>query len=122
MYHISDRGDGRAGGDDDDEKGSESWPSRTKWGQLFSLGEKFPFLLETHWGVAAYNYWWGFTSAQIDLGLIDQPFVDYKSGDKKKHTRAEMNELAAEWEERRKARGGSMLTGWDKVKMDEVLK
>lgn len=70
----------------------------------------------------AWNYWWGLTSAQIEFGLIDQPFVDYKSGDKKKHTRAEMNALAAEWEERRKANGGSMLSGWNKVEMDEVLK
>lgn len=71
----------------------------------------------------AYNYWWGLTSAQIELGLADQPFVDYKSSKEKgKHTRREMEELAKEWEEKRKARGGSMLNGWNKVKMDDVLK
>lgn len=49
--------------------------------------------------------------------------MDYKSSKEKgKHTRREMEELAKEWEEKRKARGGSMLNGWNKVKMDDVLK
>ena len=124
MYHISDRADGRDGGDDDEDEGSESYPSRTRWGQLFSLGEKFPFLLETHWGIFAYNYFWGLTSAQIELGLADQPFVDYKTGkDKvKKHSRAEMDSLAERWRKAREESGGSMAAGWTKAKTEDILK
>lgn len=116
MYHITDR-DGV--GDDDDEQddeGSQSWPSRTTWGSIFSLGEKHPSLLATYWGVRQYNYWWGYTSAQIDLMLIDQPFVSYKKKDAK-HSKKEMDELREAWE---KKRAGRSYAG-KKVSLNDFL-
>lgn len=68
-YHISDRDDGRD--DDDDEERSKSYPSRTSWGAAFSLAEKFGFLFHRKYFIAAYDYWWGYSSAQIDLMVAD---------------------------------------------------
>ena len=107
-YHISDR----CHGHDDDDESSGLWPSRTKWGGAYSLGEKFPFLLERRYGIRAYDYWYGYTTAQIELMLIDQPVMDY--GSKKStgmgNSRAdvdEMDALADKWAEK-KAEEGSM--------------
>ena len=105
-YHISDRHDGS-----DDEHGkTRSYPSRTAWGAAYSLGEKFPFLLERKFGIAAYDYWYGYSSCQIDLMLADQPVIDYGSTEKKNErsmfgTREEYDEmeaLTAAWEAQNK--------------------
>lgn len=108
-YHISDRDDGS--GDDDDEERSESYPSRTSWGAAFSLAEKFPFLFATRYGIKAYDYWWGYTSAQIDLMVADQPIIVYKK-DKKhnpdgsvKHTAKEMDDLWDNWVKKKEKEG-----------------
>ena len=74
-YHISDRDDGRDDGDD--KGGSKSYPSRTSWGAAYSLAEKFGFLFERKFGIRAYDYWWGYTAAQIGLMVADQPLVMY---------------------------------------------
>lgn len=53
--------------------------------------------------VKAYNYWWGYTSAQIDLMVADSPIIVYNKDKKKdkygtkKHTKREMDELVAKW-------------------------
>ena len=82
-------------------------------------------MLETHYGVFAWNYWWGLTSAQIELGLIDQPFIDYDADKKKekKHTRKEMDELARKWLEMKKENEGkSVADGWKAEKIDDIIK
>lgn len=80
--------------------------------------------METHWNVFAYNYFWGLTCAQIELGLADQPFVDYKTDKSKakKHSRAEMDSLAERWRKAREENGGSMSAGWTKVKTEDIFK
>ena len=100
-YHITDRDDGR--NDDDDESGSKSFPSRTKWGAAYSLGEKYSFLLERKYGIKAYDYWWGYTAAQIELMIADAPIVVYKKDDKPK-TKKDMEEIRKAWEEKRQGR------------------
>lgn len=115
-YHISDRNDGRD--DDDEEKRSTVWPSRTSWGAAHSLAEKYGFLFERRFGIRAYDYWWGYTSAQIELMTVDVPIVRYKSDEQKKHGKKEMDALADAWAERRK---GKTLKG-KKVSLSEWLK
>ena len=106
-YHISDRDDGRD--DDDDEERSKSYPSRTSWGAAFSLAEKFGFLFQRKYFIAAYDYWWGYSSAQIDLMVADQPLVVYpktkKEGGPKNHTKKEMDDLYDRWMEKKKNEG-----------------
>lgn len=106
-YHISDRDDGRD--DDDDEERSKSYPSRTSWGAAFSLAEKFGFLFHRKYFIAAYDYWWGYSSAQIDLMVADQPLVVYpktkKESGPKKHTLKEMDDLYDRWMEKKKNEG-----------------
>ena len=116
-YHISDRNDGCD--DDDDEKRSRSYPSRTSWGGAFSLAEKFPFLFERRYGIAAYDYWWGYSSAQIDLMTVDQPLVVYPkdSSTPKKHTKKEMDDMYDRWEAKR---NGSTMAG-KKISLGDYL-
>lgn len=106
-YHISDRDDGRD--DDDDEERSKSYPSRTSWGAAFSLAEKFGFLFHRKYFIASYDYWWGYSSAQIDLMVADQPLVIYpktkKESGTKKHTLKEMDDLYDRWMEKKKKEG-----------------
>ena len=107
-YHISDRDDGRD--DDDDEKRSKSYPSRTSWGGAFSLAEKFPFLFERRYGIAAYDYWWGYSSAQIDLMTIDQPLVVYPKDESKpvERSKKNMDDMYERWAAKK---NGSTLAG-----------
>ena len=68
-----------------------------------------PWLLERKFGIRAFDYWWGYTAAQIELMLIDGPVIDYdykKSDAKKsmiltKSEEDEMAELVKEWNEDR---------------------
>ena len=107
-YHIGDRNDGHA----DDDSGTRSWPSRTRFGAAYSLSEKFPWLFERRFGIRAFDYWWGYTSCEIDLITIDQPVIDYnyKKNKSKKSmiaTQKEVDEMEAlnkAWEEKRKGR------------------
>lgn len=48
----------------------------------------------------AYDYWWGYTAAQIELMAVDQPLVVYKK-DKKKVTKKDMDKVYEEWENRK---------------------
>ena len=120
-YHISDRHDGS----DDEQSTTRTYPSRTSWGAAYSLGEKFPFLLERKFGIAAYDYWYGYSSCQIDLMLIDQPVIDYGSSEKKSEksmfgTREEYDEMEAlvdAWE----AQNSESMVG-KKVDLNEFMK
>ena len=100
-YHIIDR-DNRPT-DDDEESGSTSYPSRTTWGAGYSLAEKYNFLFERKFFIRAFDYWWGYTSAQIDLMISDVPLVVYKSANTdNNHTADEMAEIQQRWLESRK--------------------
>jgi len=73
-------------------------------------------------GIMEYGYRFGYTSAQVDLMVIDQPVISYKT-DKKKSmmaSRAEVNELDAltdAWEKKRK---GKNFAG-KKLNLNEFL-
>lgn len=105
--------------DDDDDDGAKSYPSRTSWGAAYSLGEKFGFLLERKFGVRAYDYWWGYSSAQIDLMVADQPLVVYPKRDRKM-TKKRAEAAYAKWKER-KAQEKETLIG-KKVSLADFLK
>ena len=93
MYHIDDRVDGH----DDDEGSARSWPSRTSWGASHALAEKFPFLFDRFMWITEYGYRFGYTSAQIDLMVSDQPLIDYNASERKGmgNTRKDVDEMDA---------------------------
>ena len=96
-----DRDDGSD--DADDEGRSRVYPSRTSWGGAFSLAEKFPFLFASRYGIKAYDYWWGYSAAQIELMAVDQPLIVHPR-DKNKpkpHSKKEMERIAEEWAKRK---------------------
>ena len=119
-YHISDRDDGH----DDGDGSSRVWPSRTRWGSAYSLGEKFGFLLERRFGIRAFDYWYGYSACQIELMIADQPVIDYSGGKKKGSmmaTRSEvdaLDELTEAWEQKRQ---GKSFVG-QTVNLDEFVK
>ena len=108
MYGISDKYDGHA--DESDKGGSKTWPSRTSWGSFWSLAEKYPFLFDSRWLTKAWGYWDGYTCAQIELGIFDQPVTDYHYNEKKANEpgKKEMDALALTWE---KQRNGQTFVG-----------
>lgn len=116
-YHIDDR-DERPD-DDDDEEGTRSYPSRTTWGAAYSLAEKYPFLFERRYGVKAYDYWNGYTIAQINLMVADQPLVVYPKSKKEKATKKKMDDAYDRWAARKK--GEQSMLG-QKVSLKDFLK
>ena len=75
------------------------------------MSEKFPWLFERRFGIRAFDYWWGYTSCEIDLLTIDQPTIDsnYKKNKKKSmiatpKEEAELNALNDAWEKKRNGR------------------
>lgn len=108
-YHVLDRNEGHS--DDDDEKGSRSYPSRTSAGAAFANGEKHPELtrpLVLFWGMVNIPNWymdWVLTNALYELLICDAPIVVYNNDDKTDkgmHTSKEMKELTRKWEAKRK--------------------
>lgn len=79
--------------------------------------------MERRFGVRAYDYWYGYTIAQIELMTADQPLVVYNSKEKK-HTEAQMNDLADRWAEMKKKDGGKKETVSlsDYLRNDDILK
>lgn len=71
-----------------------------------------PWLFERRFGIRAFDYWWGYTTAQIELMVADQPVIDYGSKKDKKgmgNSRADVNEmdaLADAWVKKKEAEGG----------------
>lgn len=119
-YHISDRNDGCD--DDDDEERSKCYPSRTSWGAAYSIGEKFPFLLERRFGIKAYDYWWGYSAAQVDLMMADQPLVVYPKSDNdkpKEVSQKSMDNLYERWAAKRKETGG--IKKGEKISLSDYL-
>lgn len=78
---------------------------------MFSLAEKYGFLLERKFGVGAYDYWWGYTVAQIETAVIDAPLTKYKNdkkGGEKKYSKAKMDAMYDRWKAKR---GGRRFAG-----------
>ncbi|MBQ9655972.1 MAG: hypothetical protein IJV38_08120 [Prevotella sp.] len=71
-----------------------------------------PWLFDRRFGIRAFDYWWGYTTAQIELMVADQPVIDYGSKNGKKgmgNSRADVNEmdaLADAWAKKKEAEGG----------------
>ena len=68
--------------------------------------------MERKFGIAAFDYWWGYTTAQIELMVMDQPVIDYGSKKEKgmgnsRADKQEMDDLAEAWAQK-KASEGSM--------------
>lgn len=61
-------------------------------------------MFERKFFVRAYDYWHGYTSAQIELMAIDQPLTVYPKDKKDSpnggHTRAEMQKIAEDWKKK----------------------
>lgn len=66
----------------------------------------------------AYDYWWGYTMAQIELMTADAPIVRYKDDAPEKHTKRKMDAMADAWAEKHK---GKSMKG-QKIKLSEWLK
>jgi len=75
-------------------------------------------LFERKYGIAAYDYWWGYTSCQIELMIIDQPIISCGEKKAKKSTRSEMDALSDAWYEKRR---GRTVVG-KKVDLNEFLR
>lgn len=69
----------------------------------------------------AYDYWWGYSSAQIDLMIADQPLVVYPKSGSKKMTKARAEATYKKWKERKEKEGGDMFVG-KKVSLGDFLK
>lgn len=69
----------------------------------------------------AYDYWWGYSSAQIDLMIADQPLVVYPKSGSKKMTKARAEAVYKKWKERKEKEGGDMFVG-KKVSLGDFLK
>lgn len=78
-------------------------------------------MFERRFFIKAYDYWYGYTKAQIELMAIDQPVTvfrkDKKCGENGGHTRAEMKKIAEEWEKKH-GKAGRVS---EKVNLSEFL-
>lgn len=79
--------------------------------------------MERRFGVRAYDYWYGYTIAQIELMTADQPLVVYKSKDRKP-TKAQMDSFADKWAEMKKKDGEKKekISLRDYLRNDDILK
>lgn len=89
VYHVLDRDEGHE--DDNDEKGVRVYGSRTEIGAINAIAEKRPWFAEPRQfffsfiSVPFYNYYWGFTAAQIELMMTDLPLIVYLKNNNKKN-------------------------------------
>lgn len=71
-----------------------------------------PWLFERHFGIRAFDYWWGYTTAQIELLVMDQPVIEHITKENKRgkgNSRAdvkEMDALSDAWNKKKEAEGG----------------
>ena len=114
MYHISDRDERLE--NEYEEGGSRSYPSRTAYGEAWTIGEKHPNLMASRsffFGlltIPMYEYRCVLTCAQIELLTIDKPVINYLTGNDKKGkakspkrpTKQRIEKVTQEWEERYK--------------------
>lgn len=74
--------------------------------------------------IREYGWRFGYTSAQIDLMVMDQPVISYKDDKKKRSmmaSKSEVNELDALTEAWQKKRGGKTFVG-GQFSLDEFVK
>jgi len=82
-----------------------------------------PWLLERKFGIRAFDYWWGYTSCEIELMVMDQPVISYGKSKNKRSMMAsrkevdELEQLQQKWE---KKRNGRTFVG-QKVDLGEFL-
>lgn len=60
--------------------------------------------MERRYFIKAYDYWFGYTSAQIELMIADQPIVVYDKQEKNKMSKTEADAIADEWKSKRSNR------------------
>ena len=70
-------------------------------------------MFETRFFIKAYNYWWGYTAAQIELMALDMPLVSYSHTKKdddafKNPTKKKMQDFYERW---KAMRGGKTFAG-----------
>lgn len=66
--------------------------------------------------IPAYNYWWGYTAAQIELMAADIPVTNYGGGTKRtKITQEDYDEVRRKWE----AEHGGRKNG--NIKLTDIL-
>lgn len=74
-------------------------------------------------GIREYGWRFGYTSAQIDLMVVDQPVISYKDEKKKRSmmaSKSEVDELDALTEAWQKKRKGKSFAG-DKFSLEEFM-
>lgn len=70
-----------------------------------------------------WNYYWGYTAAQIELAIADGPVIVYKhdkkgtDGKKKKPTGASVERAALQWEQEHKQDGGKITVDLSDYKL-----
>ena len=62
--------------------------------------------------IKAYDYWWGYSAAQIQLMVVDAPLIVYTHGKDRKPSKREIEEKFEEW--KGKNSGG-------KISIDKIL-
>lgn len=66
--------------------------------------------------IRAYNYWWGYTAAQIELMCADIPVTNYSGGtEETKITQETIDELRSNWERKHGGRKNS------NIKLTDIL-
>ena len=117
-YHVLDRGKGYA--DEHDDEGSRTYPSRTPFGARFSDRKRLQWLHTSRYflfgliEVKEWPYLWGYTAAQIQLMMIDEPLTVYKKSDEKteaeKKTPEHMMEVVERWKAKKRQGKGVKLS------------
>ena len=116
MYHISDRDERLE--NEYEEGGSRSYPSRTAYGEAWTIGEKHPNLMASRsffFGlltIPMYEYRCVLSCAQIELLTIDKPVINYgmdkdgkrdkKGRDSKRPSKQQVIKKTKEWEDKYK--------------------
>lgn len=87
-----------------------------------------PWLFERRFGIRAFDYWWGYTKAQIELMSMDQPIIENITKDKDKKGKKsmiatkkeedEMKDLVEQW---KKDRNGQTYAG-KTFSLDDFMK
>lgn len=68
--------------------------------------------------------YWVLSNAHLELLICDQPIISYKKQkDKNEHTKKEMDDIMAKWEEKRKAQGKSTdFKAGEKTSLNDFLR
>ncbi len=82
-------------------------------------------MFERHFGIRAFDYWYGYSMCQIELMVSDQPVIEYNYKERKggsmmanKAEIQELDDLTSAWE---KKRNGKSFVG-QKVDLNDFVK